>query len=346
MFAHRLWFAAFVAGLALLVVPSAASAAAPTCDAGPYLYDLPAGLTHVHPRAPCTDPDGDAISVQVSVAPQFGTLEPAGAAPIDQVRYYTANADAGERRDTMTFVAVAGGETSNPFTADVVIKPPNHVPVCADVAVTVPRGAPIAIPAPQCTDADGDAFQIVFDKPSHGTFDASNRRYVSAAGFTGQDTISFVAVDDWDTLSAKGTVKITVTADGPKPPAPPASSSTDRRAPRLKFEAPSALASRLALSSGIPFTATTNEIGHLTVLVYVDRKSARRYGLARNPAGRVLVGTLRRTVTAGDTTARVKLTRKARNRLEDVRVKLSLVARITDAAGNSRAERLKMTLKR
>jgi hypothetical protein len=220
------------------------------------------------------------------------------------------------------------------------------VPVCADVAVSVPRGAPIAIPAPHCTDADGDEFQIVFDKPAHGTFDAANRRYVSAAAFTGQDTISFVAIDDWDTLSAKGVVRITVTAGGTKPPAPPASTSTDRRAPRLKFEAPPVLASRLALRRGIPVTATSDEIGRLVVLLYVDRRTARRYGLARDPAGRVLVGSLRRTVTAGDTTARVKLTRKARKRLENARVKLSLIASISDAAGNVRKERLRITLSR
>jgi hypothetical protein len=343
MFA-RLWFGTVLAGLALLAVPSAASAAPPVCDAGPYLYDLPAGLTHVHPQAPCTDADGDPISVQVTDAPDYGTLEPPGTIANDEVRYYTANADAAGKRDTMTFVAVANGETSNAMTVDVVIKPANHVPVCADVAVSVQRGASVAIPAPACSDADGDAYQIIHDRPAHGRFDAGSGRYTASGDFTGTDTMTFVAIDDWDTVSAKGVVRITVTPGPKSSGSPQPSASSDRRAPRLRLEAPSSLA---IMRAGIPFTARTNEAGRLLVRVYVSRGTARRYGLARDPGGRVLVGSLRRTVTAGDTTARVKLFRRARVQLDDAaRVKLSLIARISDAAGNARTARLKITLRR
>lgn len=347
MFA-RLWFGTVLAGLALLAVPSAASAAPPVCDAGPYLYDLPAGLTHVHPQAPCTDADGDPITVQVTDAPDYGTLEPPGTIANDEVRYYTANADAAGYRDTMTFVAVANGETSNAMTVDVVIKPANHVPVCADVAVSVQRGASVAVPAPACSDADGDEYQVIHDRPAHGRFDAGSGRYTASGDFTGTDTMTFVAVDDWDTVSAKGTVRITVTPGPKSPGSPQQSASSDRRAPRLTLEAPSSLAASLAtLRAGIPFTARTNEAGRLLVRVYVNRRSARRHGLARGPGDRVLVGSLSRTITAGDTTARVKLSRRARARLDDAAgVKLSLIARISDAAGNARTTRLKITLTR
>ena len=63
--ASRVWLVSVVAGLLLLGVPGTASAAAPQCTPEPSLYQLPAGLTWLNPRAPCTDEDGDPITVDV-----------------------------------------------------------------------------------------------------------------------------------------------------------------------------------------------------------------------------------------------------------------------------------------
>jgi hypothetical protein len=117
-------------------------------------YELPAGLTWLNPRAPCTDADGDAITIEVVDPPDFGTLQPDGTQPIEMERFYTAKADAAGNRDTMKFVAVANGERSNEFQVDVWILPAHSEPVCKDVAIAVQAGSTVAI-APDCVDSDG-----------------------------------------------------------------------------------------------------------------------------------------------------------------------------------------------
>jgi hypothetical protein len=116
-----LLFVSVVAGVALLGLPGAAGAAAPVCDDSHSLYQLPAGLTWLNPRAPCADADGDAIWIEVVDKPDFGTLDPDGAKliSIDKARFYTAKPDAAGSGDKMTFIAHAGGERSKPFSVEV-----------------------------------------------------------------------------------------------------------------------------------------------------------------------------------------------------------------------------------
>jgi Big-like domain-containing protein len=346
--AHRrgpgLWYVSLAIGIAMLVLPAAASAAPPVCEAGPFLYDLPAGLTHANPRAPCTDADGDAITVEPTVLPHLGTLSPSGSIPIGDVRFYTANASAATLpapRDTMTFVAHAGGETSNPYTIDVKILPGNHPPVCNDLTVTVKSGQSVHIPTPKCVDVDNDTPEVIFDKPAHGTFDVATQRYTSKAGFTGKDTITFAAVDYWDVSSKVGKVTITVTRGSGSG----ATTPRDREAPSLDIDAPSSLLLRQALRDGILFTARTNEAGRLRVYLYVTRKAARRFGLKKHPKGRVRVGTVVRHVVAGRTVLNAKFTRKARRKLKGT-LRLTLVGRISDAAGNANTERVRLMLRK
>jgi hypothetical protein len=169
----RLWFVSFVAGSILLGVPATASAAAPVCPTQARLYQLPAGLTWTHPRPNCTDADGDPIEIRITDEPEFGTFDPPGQIPIDQVRTYTAKADAANNRDVIKFVAVAGGEESNEFQVDVWILPAHSAPVCKDLALNMQAGASVAI-APECVDADGDDFT--------GATDLHRRRTVRGQG--------------------------------------------------------------------------------------------------------------------------------------------------------------------
>src|SRR3954464_14014361 len=115
----RISFATVAAVLFLLALPAAAPPAAPVCTADPALYELPAGLTWLNPRAPCTDADGDSMTIEVVDPPKFGTLNPGGAQPIGVERWYTANPNAAGNRDSMKFVAVANGERSNEFQVEV-----------------------------------------------------------------------------------------------------------------------------------------------------------------------------------------------------------------------------------
>jgi Bacterial Ig domain len=347
--AGRLWYVGLAIGIAMLLVPASANAAPPVCKGGPFLYDLPAGLTHVNPRAPCTDADGDAITIEVLTAPHLGTLSPAGTIPINEIRFYTANADAANLpapRDTMTFVAVAGGEQSNPVRIDVRIKPPDSAPVCDDLAVTATAGHSTQIPTPQCVDPDSDTPKLIFDAPAHGTFDAKTKTYTPKAGFTGTDTMTFAAVDYWHVSSKVGKITITVKHGSDSGSGTSTSpGSADRRAPSLHLNAPSSLDLGTALRRGILFSARTNEPGRLAVKLYVGRKTARRFRLTRHLADRVGVGKAARHILAGKTVVRVKFSHKARARLKKAgTVRLTLVAKLSDAAGNVRTKRVRIVL--
>jgi Big-like domain-containing protein len=220
----------------------------------------------------------------------------------------------------------------------------NHAPVCEDVAVSVQADKSVEIPFPQCTDADEDPFDVfIIDEPAHGTFDYGNGMYTPAAGFSGKDSMTFQALDTWDEPSGLGVIRITVTPAPTPHPAPP----PDVTAPTLELLAPSSLNLRTTLRRGIQFTVTSDEPGRLVVRALVTRKVARQLKIKKNATGPVAVGRLARDIAAGQTVVKVKLLRTARNKLKHAkRVKLRIVATITDAAGNERAETLRLTLKR
>jgi hypothetical protein len=351
MSAHRgprLWYVSLAIGVALLLAPGTAGAAPPVCESGPFLYDLPAGLTHLNPRAACTDPDGDPITIEVRTPPTLGTLSPDGTVAIGELRFYTANADAATLpapRDTMTFVAHAGGEESNPLRLDVRILPPDQAPTCQDLAVSVDSGQSVRIPAPQCEDADNHAPSVVFDKPAHGTYDAGSRRYTPNPGFTGTDRITFAAVDYWGVSSKVGRVTVTVKPGSGSGTTGPGAQSRDRRAPRLVLRVPASLGLDAALRRGILLSARTDEPGLLSVGLYVGRTTARHVGLRRHAAKRVRVGRVSRHILAGKSVVRVRFSHRARSRLRHAgKVRLTLVARVSDAAGNARSRRARIAL--
>jgi Bacterial Ig domain len=338
MFAQRVskvWFVSVVAGF-LLGVPGTAGASAPECTAEPALYQLPAGLTWLNPRAPCADADGDAITIEVVDAPDFGSLQPGGPQPIEVERTYTANADAAGSRDSMKFVAVAGGERSNEFQVDVWILPAHSAPVCKDIDLTVRSGSSVAI-APDCVDADGDSFVLnVQDVPAHGTYDPAQRTYTAAPRFAGQDSMTYTVIDEWRLAAAQRKVTITVR---PVPGQP--TDAADRTAPTLGLKARSRLKSRSALRRGIRLTATASEPGRVVIEAHVTGRMARSLGIETR------VGSLARDLSAGKNTFKLRLDRPVRSRLAPLeRVRLRLVARMVDAAGNLRTRRLVVTLRK
>jgi Bacterial Ig domain len=328
----RIWFVSVTAGLLLLGVPASAQAAAPVCPADPALYELPAGLTWLNPRPACTDADGDAITIQVADPPDFGSLSPDGPQPIDARRFYTAKADAAGNRDSIKFVAVANGEQSNEFQVDVWILPAHRPPVCKDLAASVRAGSSVAI-APSCVDPDGDTFTLnVLSAPKHGTYDPSRRTYTAARRFAGRDAMTFAVIDEWRLASAKRKVTITVT------PGPGRALSRDKTAPRLRLKA---LRSRSSLRRGIRLKATASEAGRVVIEAFVGPATALDLGIDRR------VGTLARDLAAGKSTLRLRLDRDVRSQLATLRsVKLRLVAHMVDAAGNVRAKRLRIKLRR
>ena len=334
MSVRRVWLISVAAAFLLLGAPGTASAAAPRCAAKPALYQLPAGLTWLNPRAPCTDADGDPITVEIVDPPDFGTLRPDGPQPIDVRRWYTAKADAAGNRDSMKFVAVANGERSNEFQVDVWILPANSAPVCKDLELTVQAGSSVAV-APACVDADGDRFVLsVGNPPDHGTYDPVRRTYTAAPRFAGRDSMTYTVVDEWKLVSAPRTVTITVRPAPGKP-----ANTADNTAPALDLDARSRLRLRRALRRGIRLRATANEAGRLVIEARVSRRTARRLGIDRR------VGSLARELAAGTTRLKLRLYPDARRRLAGrKRVRLRLVARMVDAAGNLGTKRQRITL--
>jgi hypothetical protein len=334
----RLWFVGIVAGLILLGGPGTASAAAPTCPTQTRLYELPAGLPWTHPRPACRDADNDPITIRITDGPEFGTFAPDDLEyPIDEPRTYTANADAAGQRDVMKFKAIAGGQESNEFQIDVWILPAHSAPVCKDLALSVQAGASVAI-APDCVDADGDRFELhVGETPVHGTYDPVLRTYTAAARYAGQDSLTYFAVDRWKQVSAEAKVTINVTqAAGGQPTA-----TGDKTAPTLTLAAKSPMKSRKALRGGIGLTATASEPGRVVIEALLTSTVAKKLGIEQR------VGSIARNLKAGKNTLKLKLYRKVRGDLADVkRFRLRLVARMVDAAGNLRTKRLRVTVQR
>jgi hypothetical protein len=336
--------------IAVLALPHAARAAAPVCDTELRQFPLPAGLTGTNPPPPCTDADGDALTIEVVQAPTHGTLDPAGSAPAETPRRYTADPNADpDTVDTMTFRAVdSNGDASNDFGIEVTILAPDEAPVCDDLDLTVESGQSLDVPF-ACTDPDGPDVTIAHGTPAHGTL--TGGRYSPAAGFTGTDTISYTATDSWGVESDAASATITVTP-APEPPAQPQPKPkpkpkpkpqplVDRKAPSLTLSAPASLSS---LRRAFQLTATTDEAGRLTIDVFVSAATARRYGIDKHATARVRVATLERDVAAGTNAVKLKLSRKARKRLKHATdVKLRVFATITDAAGNDRTRRTHIT---
>jgi hypothetical protein len=88
--------------------------------------------------------------------------------------------------------------------------------------------------------------------------------------------------------------------------------------------------------------ATASEAGRIAIEAFISPPTARRADIDDRR-----VGSLVRDVKAGKNTLKLKLYRKARTKLADLRrVKIQIVARLVDAAGNLRTKRLKLTLQR
>ena len=129
--------------LALAVLPAAASAAPPTCDVPDgFSVTVEAGQTITFSDIPCSDPDGDAIQIEVTRQPTHGTLSPPGTTPIDVARTYTAGSPG---TDVIGFRAVAGGEASAEETVTIVVTPAVLIVVIPNVVFSYagtngPRG--------------------------------------------------------------------------------------------------------------------------------------------------------------------------------------------------------------
>ncbi len=166
----------------------------------------------------CTDGDNDPLALSKQSEPQHGTLTDSGGV----LRYTATTGYVGS--DSFTYRAADDhGGQSGISTVNVDVSHTNHPPACAGpYAYAVEADTVLSVPAPGCTDSDGEtvAYEIT-TPPAHGTLGApaadGSRTYTPDAGYDGADAFAFRA-SDGAAYSATQTVQITVTPSTNQPP--------------------------------------------------------------------------------------------------------------------------------
>jgi hypothetical protein len=320
-----------VAAFALLV-PATARAAPPTCHA--FLMQ--------NPDTPITAP-GEDISLTNPCTPGGYTLvvssDPANGEVTVSGTTLTYAPDPGfHGSDTFFYTATAGGETSAATEVDVIV---DNAPTCTDASLSVVTGSVLAATASTCTDPDGDALTVFADSlPAHGTLartGAMSFTYTPDQGFVGTDAFPFYVEDDF-LQSDDARLTIAVTNPVPSTPPPP---PKDKTAPVATLSSVRGQKLKQVLAKGLHLTLASNEAGRATVAVTVDAKTARKLHIKPQ------VGSATANVGSGKLELTVKLTAKARKAIKKLRkVRLSVRAVVTDAAGNSAHPSMTVTLKR
>ncbi|MDQ4053655.1 MAG: Ig-like domain-containing protein, partial [Actinomycetota bacterium] len=171
------------------------------------------------------DEDGDVLTVTaVVVAPGHGT-----AAVVDGKIRYTPAADyCSPPTDTFTYEISDGNGHQATSLVDVTVTCGNDGPTVADDAVDVPEDTPTVIDAlANDGDSDGDQLGITsVGAAAHGTTTTNGAtvRYVPQADYCGPDSFTYTASDG--SLSAGGTVSVSVLCNGDSPRPTPDSAST------------------------------------------------------------------------------------------------------------------------
>ena len=173
-----------------------------------------------------SDPEGVALSYNVTVAPQSGTLS--GTAPN---LTYTPNADF-NGSDEFSFTVNDGAQDSAPATVSITVNPVDDAPQANAQAVATDEDTPLAI---TLTGSDPEGAALSFNvtiAPQSGTLSgtAPNLTYTPDADFTGSDEFSFT-VNDGAQDSPAAVVSITVNAVDDAPQADAQSVSTDEDTP-------------------------------------------------------------------------------------------------------------------
>jgi hypothetical protein len=171
----------------------------------------------------CSDPDGDAFTLNIVSNPAHGVLNQS---PVSSLLFYRPNSGF-FGTDTFTYRARDGrGAFSNVATVTIAVV--NRSPSCRDFAGSVHSGVgsvlsgiKLSLPA-LCSDAESHSFTLaVVSGPSHGIvglmFAFPDRfEYTPFAGFTGTDTFTFRATDAFGAVSNITTVTIAIQNQPPR----------------------------------------------------------------------------------------------------------------------------------
>jgi hypothetical protein len=312
-----------------LIAPATAQAAPPQCQSFNGVMLTPGESKSFD--APCGAGD---YTLQPS-NPASGTVSASGT---------TLTYTAGEQSHgsvSFTYTATNGDGPSAPASVGVIV---DRAPECGDASATIVTNTSLTLSSFPCSDADRDGLDIFIQmRTAHGsvTFpdDGSDPFYTPDPGFVGTDALHYFAVDPFALDSDDGTLTITVTAPAAATPTP--TPVPDTTPPTANLISAPGQKLKQVLAKGLHLTLASNEAGKATVTVSVDAKTARKLHIKRE------VGRASAAATAGKLDLTVKFTAKARKALQKLRkVKLSVRAVVTDAAGNSAPSSMTVTLKR
>jgi hypothetical protein len=322
----------FLAAALALLVPATAHAAAPPCQeylAGDDNELVTTPGQSVDAASPCGD---GTYTLAVSTGPRNGSVTISGT-----TLTYTPNPGF-HGTDSFLYTATDDNGTSAPAEIDVLA---DTAPVCPSATLTVSMGGRLSLPESPCTDADGDGYSVALTRaPQHGALDLSGDIpvYVPTPGFVGTDTLAYLGFDTFFLASDTATLTINVTNPAQTTPPPPPKDTT---APVATLTSARGQTLKQVLAKGLRFTLASNEAGTAAVTVSVDAKTARKLHTKR------VVGSASAAVRAGKLDLTVKLTAKARKALKKAsKVRLTVSAVVTDAAGNAGRYSTTVTLKR
>jgi hypothetical protein len=320
----------FLVATVALLVPATARAAPPQCQSffGQIVapgssrnFDAPCGAG-TYTLTPSDPPGGTATSSETTLT-------------------YTPDARF-HGYDAFTYTATNDDGTSPTASVNVLVDTP---PDCHDTSASIVTGTSLTLSDVPCTDADHDFFDwYIQGRTKHGSVeffdDGSDPIYTPDPGFVGVDTLGYFAIDSFGLGSLDATLTITVNA---LPQATPTPTPTPRDITPPVAALTSATGQKLkqVLAKGLHLTLASNEAGKATVTVTVDAKTARKLHIKRE------ISRVSAIVSAGKLELTLKLTAKARKAIKKLtKIRLSVRAVVTDAAGNPATRSLTVTLKR
>jgi hypothetical protein len=176
--------------------PTATSSSVVTDEDMPVTFELEA-----------FDTEGDALTVEITSGPGFGTLTGSGLS-----RTYTPSADY-NGSDSFSFRVSDGELWSELATVSITINPINDAPVATGTSLTTNEDTP-GTATVSAIDADGDSLTwSVVAAPAHGTISGTGPQftYTPNPDFYGSDAFT-VRANDGTVDSNVATVSVTVTA--------------------------------------------------------------------------------------------------------------------------------------
>lgn len=186
----------------------------PTITSTPPTTAVPGSLYSYAVKA--TDPDGDAVSFSLTLAPTGMTID----AATGVIGWIPGSAQAGANAVTVRAADTHGMAATQSFS--ITVSSVNAAPGATNDAYSVVAGSALSVPAPGVlgndSDPNGDPLTtVLLSGPSSGslTLNANGSfSYTPNAGFTGTDSFAYRAYDG-ALLSNNATVSIAVNANKP-----------------------------------------------------------------------------------------------------------------------------------